>query len=139
MARKRALLAMIPDDNNMFFFSGLALFHSIWIGWLAPVGFLILIKSRGFQKVYHRLHKATMVASSVALGVGIGCMDGMLLQTVPSVGTALLMTVGLTFLGYATSLSDREAHERWGIGLHGLLSTSWSITFLTIRYLEMYL
>ncbi len=134
MARERALFGMSQDDINMFFFSGLALFHSIWIGWLAPVGFLIVVKSRGVQKLYRRLHKTTMIASSMALGAGIGYIDGSLLQTVPSVGTAFLIAVGLTCFAYAMSLSDREAHERWGIGLHGLVLTSWSITFLTIRY-----
>lgn len=133
MAQKRTLLGMSPYDTDMFFFSGIAMLHSAWIGWIAPVGYLIVIKSKGFQKVSRWFHKAMMVAASMAFGVGIGCIDGLLLRTSVSVGIGLLMAVGLTFLTYGIFSSDREAHERLGIGLHGLLLTSWSITFLTIR------
>lgn len=95
MEQNRGLFRMTEDDTTLFFFSGLALFHSLWTGWIAPIG-LLMVRSQWFRHWEPYLPNVVKASLSVVLGVVVGCIDGVLCQTDTSVGTALLMIVGLT-------------------------------------------
>jgi hypothetical protein len=112
-----------------FFFSYLALFHSLWTGWLAPLG--IFLASPLFKKQqFLGLQFAILRIMATLVGIAVGYIDAQLLGVAPTVGTAFLITLALTCLGESVSAS--ELSERQRFNLLGFFLGTWAGSFLLI-------
>lgn len=112
----------------LFLFSCMALFHSVWTGWLAPVG-LFVAKHLAARCASSAFAVGIGMGLSVAAGIGVGLGDALLLRTMPTVGTAFLLCVG--FVGLSAFEFPSGSLERRWFGFHVLFMITWISVFLS--------
>jgi len=113
------------------FFYCLAMLHSVWTGWLAPLGLLSV--KRLFPKQRNSKVPAVVWTSlSILAGLLAGVVDTQVVRVAPSVGTGALVSIAWVSLGHALFSSGSDVHERWCFGLHGLFMVIWIITFFVL-------
>jgi len=111
--------------------SALGLFHSLFTGWLAVAAGLMLCylsKNPGcylYRMLIEVKHVFPILSASIGLVAGI--LDGAVLGTVPTVGTAFLGAFACgALMGWLTERGEERI--KW-LGF-GLMLTMWIVSFL---------
>lgn len=113
----------------MFLFSCLALFHSLWTGWLAPLG--VFVASPLFGKLqFLGFRLGVLRIGALFAGIAVGYIDAQLLGVIPTVGTAFLIIIAMVCLG--ESVGALELSEQRRLNLLGSFLGAWAGSFLLL-------
>lgn len=116
----------------MFLFSCLVLFHSLWTGWLAPLG-VFLVSPLFAKQPFRSFQFVILKIIALSAGIVVGYTDAQLLGVVPTVGTAFLIIVALTCFGKAATAPELNDQRRWKT--LGFFLGSWWSSFVLITVL----